>query len=446
MELKPSVSLTHRQYLLLAFPLLIANISTPILGAVDTAVVGRLPDPSFIGGVAVGTLIFNILYWVLGFLRVSTTGFTAQAKGAKSQKEMTMSFLRPIVIAIFIGCLFIACQYPIVKTAMLLVGPSEVVSEHATSYFSIRIWGAPFALINYVLIGWLMGMGKVKLSLIVQIFMNVLNIILDILFVLGLGLGVSGVAIATLISEISAVIIGFIIIFRAKQLSVTKNTFKEIFDTKPLIKMLKTNRDLFIRTLCLLTMFTIVTSKGSSLGETVLAANAILLQIHLLMAYFLSGFANASSILVGRAIGGRDVRQFMRAYYLSAVWGSVTAIFLAVLMFLVGDYVVSLFTTINEVREFTSYFLIWMVVYPIVHFWGLQLEGIFNGATEATSIRNSIFLAVLVFLISIHVLTPVYDNHGIWVSFIIFCLSRSLFLWMHVPKLTRMVQRQQDAA
>ncbi|WP_197204183.1 MATE family efflux transporter [Cytobacillus firmus] len=436
-KIQTDVTISNREYLTLAIPLIISGISTPILGAVDTAVVGRMPDPSFIGGVAVGALIFNTMYWLLGFLRVSTSGFTSQAQGSNNEKEITLTFLRPMVIAVLFGLFFILMQSPILQTALYLIGASEAVTSHAATYFSIRIWGAPFSLLSYVIIGWLVGLGKVRLSLATQIFMNVLNILLDLIFVLGFGWGVAGVASATLIAEISAVIFGLWMIFRAKQIDLSKIKINMIVESAPLMKMLKVNRDLFLRTVCLLTMTGIFTSKGASMGEVTLAANAVLLQIHYLVAYFFGGFANASSILIGRAIGGKNENLYKRAFTLSAQWGILSAIVLSICIFVFGEHIVSLFTTISIVKEKANSLLIWMIIFPLVGFWYAQLEGIFSGATEPKFIRNSIMFALLVYFIANWFFIPLYQNTGLWLAFILFMLSRSLFLWMYVPKLIK---------
>jgi MATE family multidrug resistance protein len=437
LELKHVLTLSHRQYLVLAIPLIISGISTPILGAVDTAVVGRIPDPASIGGVAIGAVIFNTMYWLLGFLRVSTSGFTAQAEGANNQTEMLLSFFRPMIMAVIFGLFFIIFQKPILHIALSLIGGSEAVSTFAATYFSIRIWGAPFILLSYVMIGWLMGMGQVRLSLATQILMNVLNIILDVVLVLGLGMGVTGVAYATLISEISAVLFGAWLIFRTNRVKISHMKLQTLIESEPLIKMLKVNRDLFLRTVCLLTMTGIFTAKGASMGEVTLAANAILLQIHYIMAYLLGGFANASSIIVGRAIGGRNQSLYKRAFSLSAQWGFISAIVLSLFILSFGENTVALFTTITEVKEIANELLIWMLVFPIVGFWGLQLDGIFSGATEARSIRDSMVLALIVFVLAIWLLVPTIHNHGIWFAFVLFSLARSFFLSLFVPKLTR---------
>ncbi|WP_374702733.1 MATE family efflux transporter [Bacillus sp. V5-8f] len=436
MTLNGTVSFSHRQYLVLAVPLIISGISTPILGAVDTAVIGRIPDPASIGGVAVGAVIFNTMYWLLGFLRVSTSGFTAQAEGANNQREMVLSFLRPMILAILFGLFFIILQGPILTMALSLIGGSEAVSSFASTYFSIRIWGAPFILLSYVIIGWLIGMGKVRLALATQIWMNVLNIILDLVFVFGLGMGVKGVAYATLIAEVSAVVLGALLLYLTNREKLASIKLSMLLETEPILKMMKVNRDLFLRTVCLLTMTVTFTSIGASMGEVTLAANAILLQIHYIIAYLFGGFANASSILVGRAIGGENLFLYKRALTLSAQWGLASAILLSLIVLIFGDSIIALFTTIPDVKSMSEDFLVWMLVFPIVGFWGLQLEGIFSGATEAKSIRDSIALALIVFLITLWLFVPLYQNHGLWLAFVTFSFSRSFFLSLFVPKLT----------
>jgi MATE family multidrug resistance protein len=435
---KERAAYSNKEYIGLALPLIIAGITTPLIGAVDTAVVGRLPDPSSIGGVAIGAVIFNTMYWLLGFLRVSTSGITAQAHGSNNINETILTLLRPMCIAIIFGLLFIILQKPILHIALKVIGGSDAVSSFASTYFSIRVWGAPFILMSYVFIGWLIGMGKVRLSLATQLVMNLMNIVLSIVFVLVLGLGVAGVAYATLISEISAVLFGGFIIARHNRIGFSKVKRRMVLDPEPLMKMVKVNGNLFLRTVCLLIMTGIFTSTGAAMGEVTLAANAILLQIHYIMAYLIGGFANASSILAGRAIGGKNSYLFRRAVNLSAVWGLGTAVTLALFMWLFGHGVVGLFTSITSVKDMAIANLVWMVIFPFVGFWGLQLEGIFSGATDAKSIRDSIFLALLVFLLVIWLFVPVYKNQGIWLAFVVFSLGRSIFLSLYLPKLKRL--------
>lgn len=429
--------MNHRSYLTLAIPLIISTITTPLLGAVDTAVVGHLPDPAYIGGVAVGNIIFNTMYWLFGFLRVSTSGFTAQAHGANNEIQGVLALTRPFFIAAVVGICFILLQRPIEHLSLALMNPEADVRTVASDYFSIRIWGAPFTLLNYVILGWLMGMSKIKVSLFIQIFMNLMNIVLALLFVSVFAWGVSGVAIATLISEVTAFVIGMIFIWKVSPFEFRLPPFKEIVDSASFGKMMTVNRDLFIRTLCLLAVFNLFTAKGASFGTEVLAANAVLIQIHYMMAYFFDGFANASSILVGKAVGAGDQRLYKKTLMLSCQWAVLSSFFIAVTYFLFGEYFIQLFTRIPHVIDLANTYGMWIALFPLSASFGIILYGVFTGATEASSIRNSMILALMVYLIAHFTLVPIFHNHGLWLAFIVFSIGRSAFLAIFIPKLNR---------
>jgi multidrug resistance protein, MATE family len=428
----------HRTYLAMALPLILSTITTPLLGAVDTAVVGQLPNPANIAAVAIGAIICNTMYWLLGFLRVSTSGFTAQAKGASERNMEVLAFVRPLLIALLTGVLFILIQEPILQITHFLYNPSSEVTVLVNEYFSIRIWGAPFVLMNYVILGWLMGMSKIKAALLVQIFMNLLNIILDLWFVHVFSWGVTGVAIATLISEIVAFVLGCLLIKKALPTFFKKlPSFEEILHKQSLAKMFRVNRDLFIRTLCLLAVFNIFTSKGASYGTEVLAANAVLIQVHYLMAYFYDGFANASSILSGRAVGSKDERLFKQTLKLSFQWSLISSMLIIAVYLLFSEYLFLLFTRIPAVLELTHSYSIWIAFFPLAAGYGLTLYGVFTGATEVAPVRNSMLLAFLGFLFVLFIVEPSYNNHGLWLAFIVFSLGRSVFLAMFIPSLVK---------
>ncbi|WP_046175912.1 MATE family efflux transporter [Domibacillus indicus] len=427
----------HRTYLALALPLTVSTITTPLLGAVDTAVVGWLPDPSYIGGVAIGTIIFNTMYWLFGFLRVSTSGFTAQARGGGDPLEEKSVFLRSFGLALVIGALFILLQWPIVKLAFAIINPDEAVRSLASDYFGIRIWGAPFALMNYVIIGWLMGMSFIKATLLLQLWMNATNIVLDILFVKVFSFGVPGVAAATLTAEISAFIIGLFMIRKFSGISFQDVKGAGLIKGAPLLKMLAVNRDLMIRTICLLTVFNLFTAKGASFGTEVLAANAILLQIHYIMAYFFDGFANASSILTGKAVGSQDERLFRRTVLLSCQWAGTMALLLTVGYYVFSETIIGLFTNLPEVAQLAEQYSLWILFFPASAAFGLVLYGAFTGASEVAPVRNSIMLALVVYLVVQFVFIPHLQNHGLWLAFISFTIGRSVFLAAYVPSLGR---------
>ncbi|MGA4719687.1 MATE family efflux transporter [Fictibacillus nanhaiensis] len=429
--------MNHSKYLGLALPLILSTITTPLLGAVDTAVVGQLDDSSYIAGVAVGTIIFNTMYWLFGFLRVSTSGFAAQAHGTKNEEDVLRSLSRPLLLALSISACLVALQYPIKEHFLPLLTSDPVVQSLATNYFTIRIWGVPFALLNYVIIGWMMGLAMIKKTLFLQMYMNVTNIVLDILFVKVFSWGVAGVAAATLISEVSTFVIGLFIVWKAIPAKHRKIFQIKSIDLSSYKKMMRMNRDLFIRTLCLLIVFNVFTAKGGTFGTEILAANAILIQIHYIMAYMYDGFANASSILTGRAIGSNNKALYRSTIKLSFQWAVISSLSISSVYFVFKDQIHLLFTSLPEVLNVVGTYEAWIIIFPIVSSFGVVLHGIFVGATEASSLRNSMIMALLVFLVSLFLAVPRFNNHGLWLAFILFSTARSLFLILHVPKLSR---------
>ncbi|MED4114276.1 MATE family efflux transporter [Priestia megaterium] len=429
--------MNHRTYLTLAIPLTISTMTTPLLGAVDTAVVGQLPAPAYIGGVAVGTLIFNTLYWVFGFLRVSTSAFAAQANGASDPDQGVLALSRPFLLAVIVGVLFILLQWPIEHAALLVISPDADVSRFAVEYFRIRIWGAPFTLMNYVILGWLMGMAKIKESLCLQILTNVLNMLLAILFVHVFSFDVQGVATATLIAEVTAFILGVFIILKASPFKWKMPSIQALMDTNSMKKMFNVNKDLFIRTICLLVVINMFTAKGASFGTEFLAANAVLFQIHYIMAYFFDGFANASSILVGKAVGSNDKELYKKILTLSRQWSVITAVTIASLYALFQEQVIGLFTNLPDVIELSLTYGVWLIIYPFVACFGLVLYGVFTGATEIAPVRNSMIYAMIVYIIIQITATPIWHNHGLWLAFIIYTMGRSGFLVMYTPQLNK---------
>ena len=427
--------MNHRAYLTLAIPLTISTMTTPLLGAVDTAVVGQLPDPAYIGGVAVGTLIFNTLYWVFGFLRVSTSAFAAQASGASDPAQGILALSRPFLLAVIVGMCFILLQWPIEYAALILFSSDSDVTKFAAEYFRIRIWGAPFTLLNYVILGWLMGMAKIKESLCLQVLMNVLNMILAILFVHVFSFAVKGVATATLIAEITAFVLGLLIVMKASSFDWKILSIQALIDTQSMRKMFNVNKDLFIRTICLLVVINMFTAKGASFGTEFLAANAVLFQIHYIMAYFFDGFANASSILVGKAVGSNDKKLYKKTLSLSRQWSVIMAFILASIYGLFQEQIIELFTNLPSVIELSIKYGSWLIIYPFAACLGLVIYGVFTGATEIAPVRNSMIYAMIIYIVIQITVTPIWHNHGLWLAFIVYTIGRSGFLVMYTPRL-----------
>lgn len=421
----------HKRTWRIAAPVMITNISVPMLGAVDTAVVGRLPGPEYLGAVAVGALIISMMYHSCNFLRMGTTGLTAQSFGARDGDEVRTWLGRALLMGLAIGAIFIALQWPIYEVARLIVSPSDAVDPLTQSYFQVRIWGAPAALANYALLGWFFGIQNTKAALITQVYMNGMNVILDLWFVLGLEWGVEGVAWATIISEYTALGLGLILATTTLTQFGGKLRFAELREAGPLRRMLSLNRDIFIRSMCLQIAFVTITSIGSRLGDTTLAANAILLQIQVFIAQGLDGFATAAEALTGEAKGAKRRDQFNAAVRSSTIWAGGLAVLFCGMTALLGPWVIDTLTTVESVRETARVYLMWSIIMPAISIWSFQLDGIFIGCTWSKQMRDSMFLSLAVFLISIAILHDSFGNHGLWASFAIFMIARAVTMgWL----------------
>ena len=427
--------LTHKEYLMLAIPFIISTITQPLLGAVDTAVVGRLSNSTYIGGVSIGTVIFNTIYWIFGFLRVSTSAYSAQALGSNDDKEGMLAFIRPMCIAMVLGFTFILFQGPIGDFALSILKPSEDIKNLALKYFSILIWGAPLVLGNYVILGWLMGQAKLKESLFMQITTNVVNIVLDLLLVQVFNYNVGGVAVATLISQMIGFGIGCILMINCDNFSFKNLTKEVVFDKEAFKSIMKCNTDLMIRTICLLITTNMFIAKGAELGSDILAANAILFQIQYIMSYIFDGLANASSVFAGKAIGKDDKELFDLNIKRSGQWSMIFVIIITAMYFFGKSSLMRLFTNIEKVLNLIWVFDKYLLWFPLFAAVGLVYYGVFSGATETKPIRDSMILSLIAFLIADKLLisTIGMGNHGLWVAFLIFCLSRSVFLIMYLP-------------
>lgn len=430
-------SLTWR----IAAPVILSNVSVPILGAVDTAVVGRLPGPEFVGAVAVGALIFNLMYQGCNFLRMGTTGLTAQSFGARDGAEVRNWLARAVILGGLVGVLLIILQWPIFELSALIVGPSDAVLPWTREYFFIRIWSAPAALANFALLGWFFGVQNTRAALVTQIYMNGVNVILDIWFVSYLGWGVAGVAWATVIAETSALAVGLWMASRTLLRFGGRFQRGALLDMGPFRRMVHVNRDIFLRSMCLQTVFVILAAVGARLGDTVLAANAILLHIHIFIAYALSGFATAAEALVGEAKGAGSKQRFNAAVRASTIWAVLFSVIFCLVVGLLGGNVIDLLTTNEVIRAVAREYLPWGIIMPLVSVWSFQLDGIFIGATWSREMRNAMFLSLLSYLAVLPIFVPLYSNHGLWGSFMILMAARAITLGWMLPGLQRRIPR-----
>ncbi len=436
----PAAAVTHRRILRLAAPIILSNISVPLLGAVDTAVMGHLPDPAYIGGVAIGAMIFSFLYWGFGFLRMATTGFIAQAHGAGHDQEVRNITARAALLAGVLGALIIALQWPVATVAFALVHGSAQVEALARAYFDIRVWSAPAALGVYVAVGWLIGMQRTGSVLFLTLLMNGLNIALDLLFVPVMGWGIEGVAAATLISEVGAAVAAAIIILRAHRGLGGRWRGGGVFDRHRLVAMMRVNADIFIRTLCLIFAFAWFTAEGARISDTVLAANAVLYNMFMLVAYGLDAFAFAAEALVGAAIGKGDRHGYRAAIRLTTVWAALVSVLFAALFAVAGWLIIDVMTSIPAVRAAARSYLAWAVAVPLIGVWSFQLDGIFIGATRTAEMRNGMIIALAGFIAGGYLLLDLWGNDGLWSALLVFLALRALTLAAWLPRIGRAIE------
>lgn len=421
-----------KDYLKLVIPFILSTITTPLLGVVDTALVGHLPNPAFIAGIAIGTVIFNTIYWLFGFLRVSTTGFAAQA--LDDCLLLRSSLIRPLFIAILLGLAFIIFQKLIFGASMHIIKPNQDVQHYADIYFSILIWGAPFVLINYVLVGWLMGISKIKAVLFLQVFINLLNILMAVIFVWWCHWDIKGVAFATLIAQICCTLVGIWFTCRYLPKSEQKVDLRSILSWQSLKGVILVNTNLMIRTICLLIVTNHFISIGSTFNTEVLAANAILFQVHYMMAYLFDGFANASSVFSGRAKGNKNIHLYNQTLRWSLQACIICPIILIAIWLTFDTTIIKLLTNQTNIITLSLQYQYWLIIFPIVASGGLIYYGVFSGISYTTSIRDSMLLALLVWFVAQYIAVPIWGNQGLWLAYNLFSFGRSIFLIIWIKK------------
>ena len=432
----PPRPITHRRILAIALPIVLSNATVPILGAVDTGVVGQLGDPVPIGAVGIGAVILSALYWVFGFLRMGTVGLTSQALGAEDRGEADALLSRALLIGVAGGTLLVLLQVPLFAGAFLISPASPEVEALALDYMAIRIWSAPAAIAMYGITGWLIAAERTRAVLVIQLWMNGLHTGLDLLCLIGLDWGVEGVAIATFLAEWSGLALGLWLCRDAFHRPFWRQRAR-VLDSDRLWHMASVNRDILIRSLLLETIFVSFLFFGADFGDVPLAANQVLLQFIHIFAYALDGFAFSAETLVGNAKGRRDPARLRKSAVLTSLWGAVAATILAIAVALAGPALIDLMTTSPEVRAEARAYLPWVVGAPLLGVAAFQLDGIFIGATQVRDMRNMMFLSALVYFASVTLLIPVLGNHGLWLSLLISFAARAAFLGWKYPALER---------
>ena len=428
------LSTTDRRLWALAWPLMLTNLTVPLLGLVDTAVLGHLESPEYLGAVAVGANLFSILYWTFGFMRMGTTGLAAQAWGKRDSFSQVALLLRSVMLAAGIGLLLIFYHQPLIRTGLALMNPSAGVTELAAEYAAIRIWSAPAVLCQYTLVGWLIGTQFPRGPMIMLIVANGLNIVLDVLFVTVLGWNSRGVAIATVIAEYGAAIIGFAIVLRRMPdgQRLTRELFGQLADY---LAILQVNRYIMVRTIALLLVLAFFTAQGARQGDTILAANAVLITFLLLISNALDGFANAAEALIGESVGQNSKRRFFAVFRCALRWSLWGSLLLTIVFVAGGRGLVALLTGIEEVRTTAWQYLPWLWLLPFVSVWGFLFDGIFIGATRTRDMQNTMLFSALGVFAPVWWLTTGWGNHGLWFSLICLMLARAASMgwlcWSH---------------
>ena len=426
--------ITNRRILRIALPMVVSNATIPILGATDTGVIGQLGDPSLLASVGIAAITISTIYWIFGFLRMGTTGLVAQARGLGDESEVFSYLIRGILIGISSGVVLLLLQTPIFWLALKLFKALPEVEAQAQTYLSIRIWSAPLSISNYAMLGWLIALEKTVYVLYLQILTNVLNIILDIIFVLYLGWGIEGVAFASLIAEVVGSFFALIIaikLYRKSGSPVISNLFS-ILEWK---RLFFNNLNILIRSILLEIVVLSYVFFGSIQGTVILATNHILLQFVHISSYSLDGFAFSAEALVGSAYGQQSQSKIRTAAIKSSIWALTCAMCLTLLFFIFGENLIAIMVRDEGVQNSAEKYFFWMAITPLTGVLSFMLDGIFIGAAKTQFMRKAMIQSFAIYFISVAMLLPIFGNYGLWICINIFFVARALFLFRYYPAL-----------
>ena len=445
----------NKRILGLALPNIITNITVPLLGMVDMAIVGHL-SAAHLGAIAIGTQIFNLIYWNFGFLRMGTSGFTAQAYGAKDMNEAVRIFVRAVSIALAVALLLLVLQWPICRLSILIfqVKDGPDVIQLALTYFFVRIWAAPATLGLYAVKGWFIGMQNAKLPMWIAIFLNTINIVCSLVFVLVLHWDIRGVALGTVIAQYSGLAVGLFFMFKkygwvfanytsAKSLAQSRlrTIISDSLHWEEMRRFFKVNGDIFLRTVCLATVFTFITAASGHISKEVLAIDALLMQFFTLFSYIMDGFAYAGESLVGRYIGARDSRSLHLSVRLLLCWGLALTLVFTALYAIGGDWFLRIFSKESSIIDGAKVYMFWTLIIPVCGFAAFLFDGIFVGATASRAMRNCMFVATLAFFVIYfglkhlylqsyqHISISTYQqdwNNILWTAFMVYLSMRGI--------------------
>jgi MATE family multidrug resistance protein len=418
----------NRQILNLAIPNIISNITIPLLGIIDLTMMGHLGNEVYIGAIALGGMIFNFIYWGFSFLRMGTSGFTAQAFGEENKKEAITILSRALLVGILGSFLLIILQFPIEKLSFWIINGSDEVEFFASGYFYIRIWAAPATISLYALTGWFIGMQNARTPMLVAIVVNVLNLLFNLLFVFVFDMKSDGVAWGTVLAQYCGLLLAVYFLNKRYHQYFKFWEKKAMLEVKAMKAFFMVNKDIFIRTLALIFTLSFFTSKSAEANDTVLAINTILFQFFIFFSYFVDGFANAGEALAGRFIGAKDKQSLIRTTRLIFIWALGVSLFFVFLNGFGGSLVLKLMTSNREIIDGAMPYMIWIIIVPIISFVAFIWDGIYIGATVSNHLRNSILVALAVFLAVYYLTSDSLGNHGLWLAFICFLTVRGIYL------------------
>lgn len=415
-----------RQILGIALPAIVTNITVPLLGMVDTAIVGHMGAAAYIGAVAVGSMIFNLVYWVFGFLRMGTSGLTAQARGRRDLTEVTRLLVRSASVSMAVAFALIVLQWPLCELMLSLLGPTADVRPLAATYFYIVVWGAPASLGLFALTGWFIGMQNTRLPMLVSICQNVVNILASLLLVYGLDMKIEGVALGTVVAQYAGVLLGVALLLRYYRRLWRGIAVRDVFLKSELVRFFRVNRDIFLRTVFLVAVNFYFTSAGARQGAVVLAVNTLLLQLYLLFSYVMDGFAYAGEALGGRYWGAGNRVAFSAVVERLFRWGALMVMLFTAVYVAGGMPFLHLLTDEPQVVAASREYVWWAYLIPLVGVAAFVWDGIFIGITQTRGMLQSSLIAAAVFFVSVAVLTRLMGNHGLWLSMLLYLFSRGL--------------------
>jgi len=426
----------------MAWPIILANVTVPLLGAVDTAVVGHLPEAYYIGAVAIGAMLFNYIYHLFNCLRMGTTGPTAQARGAGDHAEVRAMIARALLLAAVLGGVIVAAQLPILAFAFWVIDASREVEHYAREYFLIRVWSMPAVLGSYAIMGWFYGLKNVYTPLVIQIFVNCLNIVLALLFVLVFDWGVPGVAAASVIAEYTGLIWGLFSVQRTlNKLPKTNDSGRRsrLLDPVQLKRMVAINGDIVLRTICVVSVLGFFMAKSAELGDVQLAANQVLHHFLIFTSFALDGVAHAAEAILGESVGRKDRAAFLHSMRVVFLWSGVVGVINILVYVVAGHAIIALMTSIPEVRAAAANYLWWPTLMPLASVWAYTYDGVYLAATRTRIMRNTMIAAFAVFLIVLYTLMPLLGNTGLWIAMLGFLTGRGVLLHLFFPRVLRTI-------